>query len=130
MPHANTTPLKNTGISALTLTHGKGYSFKVSGIVHRRPATPPQRKAKMDALFFIVLFAVLIGLFVLLSVMETKTRNGYKNQAKALLKTDDPDPKEVKQTIKCLRLYGGRIFKDKESFQLANELRDKYGHLI
>ena len=84
----------------------------------------------MDIAVFILIIAALVGLYILLTKSETRTKNRYKEKAESLLELKDPDPKEVRETIKYLRLYGGRIFKDKEAFRLADNLREKYGHLL
>ena len=84
----------------------------------------------MDIAVFILIFVVLVGLFVILSKSETRTKNKYKDKAKSLLGTHDPDRKEVWETIKFLRLYAGRFFKDKDALKLAENLREKHGHLL
>lgn len=73
------------------------------------------------ALFVIVLVLLLGGL----SKLDTRTKKKHKQAAYKLLETSSPDAKEVKNTIKNLRLYGGRWRKDKECLQLIQRLQDK-----
>jgi hypothetical protein len=85
----------------------------------------------MDIAVFILIIIALVGLFILLTRSEAGTKNRHKEKAESLLATSDaPDTKEVRETIKYLRLYSGRIFKDKEALRLADNLREKYGHLL
>ena len=84
----------------------------------------------MDLVLFILVIVVLVGLFYLLTRWESNIKKKYKEKAVRLLETPDPDFNEVKETIKQLRLYGGRIWKDKEVVNLVAQLQDKYGHLF
>lgn len=84
----------------------------------------------MDTALFILMIVALVGLFILLTKSEARTKNRYKEKAESLLAISDPDLKEVRETIKHLRLYGGRIIKDKDALKLANNLAEKYGHLL
>ena len=70
------------------------------------------------------------GIFYLLVRSEKSTKKNYKEKAANLLLTSDPDLKELKDTIKNLHLYAGRIRKDKEALNLITQLRDKHGHLL
>ena len=88
------------------------------------------RLNNMDIAVFNLIIIALVGLFIFLTKWETRTKNSYKEKAESLLELSDPDLKEVLETIKYLRLYGGRIFKDKDALRLANNLREKYGHLL
>ena len=81
-------------------------------------------------MYFILIILVLIGIMVFLSRMDTRTKNKYKTDAYELLELSDPDPKKVKDCLKGLRLYGGRIKKDKEARDLANRLSEKHGGLL
>lgn len=85
----------------------------------------------MDIFYLVVFILVLAGLFVFLMRWEKRVKARYKDKAIVMLETtNDPDPKEVKETIKFLRLYAGRIKKDHEALNLVRSLQDKYNHLI
>jgi hypothetical protein len=73
------------------------------------------------ALFIIVLVAALVGL----SKLDNRTKKKYKREAYRLLESSGSEPKKVKDTIKGLRLYGGRWRKDKECSQLIERLQSK-----
>jgi hypothetical protein len=73
------------------------------------------------ALFVLALVAALFGL----SKMDAKAKKKYKQDAYRMLESDNIDQKKLKDTIKGLRLYGGRWHKDKESAQLVEKLQDK-----
>lgn len=77
--------------------------------------------------FFLFLLALIAGLIFLMRA-DRRIRSRYKKTAYRLLETANPNSKEVRDTIKGLRLYGGRIRKDKESLQLVNRLLDKLGN--
>ena len=72
----------------------------------------------------------MVGVFYLLMRWEKSTKKSYKKKAENLLLTSDPDPKEVKDTIKNRHLYSGRFRKDKEAISLITQLQDKHGHLL
>ena len=84
----------------------------------------------MDLAIFIIVIVVLIGLFIFLRKWEYKIKTRYKDKAADLLDMGDPNPTEVRETIRCLRLYSGRIKKDKEAVGLVSRLQSKYGHLL
>ena len=84
----------------------------------------------MDIALFILFVAVLVGLFVFLMKWESRVKRRYKDKAISLLDMGDPNPNDVRDTIKNLRLYIGKIKKDKEARQLVRDLQDKYGHLL
>jgi hypothetical protein len=73
------------------------------------------------ALFVIVLVLALVGL----TKMDAHSKKKYKRDAYRLLETSNVEIKKVKETIKGLRLYGGRWRKDKECQQLIERLQDK-----
>jgi hypothetical protein len=79
----------------------------------------------MDYALFILLVVILVGAVILLRRSDTRTKNKYRKAAYILLEKSNPDPKELKDTIKYLRLYGGRWRKDKEFLELAKRLIDK-----
>lgn len=72
----------------------------------------------------------MVGIFYLMMRWEKRTKKSYKEKAANLLLTSDPDLKELKDTIKNLHLYSGRIKKDKEAVNLITQLQDKHGHLL
>lgn len=78
-------------------------------------------------MFFALIILALIGIIYLLNRIEKGIKARYKKTAYGLLETSTSNPKEVKDTIKGLRLYGGRFFKDKECIQLVDRLLFKYG---
>ena len=84
----------------------------------------------MDLFLFILVIIGMVGIFYLLMKWEKSTKKNYKEKAANLLLTSDPDPKEVRDTIKNLRLYTGHVFKDKEAIKLLTELQNKHGHLL
>jgi hypothetical protein len=79
----------------------------------------------MDYLLFILLIVVLVGAVILLRRSDIRTKNKYRKTAYSLLEKSNPDPGELKVTIKYLRLYGGRWRKDKEFLELAKRLIDR-----
>jgi hypothetical protein len=75
---------------------------------------------------FIVLFVIVLALALVgLSRWDKGTKNKYKRDAYKLLENPVTDLKKVKDTIKGLRLYGGRWHKDKECTQLIERLQKK-----
>jgi len=84
----------------------------------------------MDYVAFVLIILILIALIVVLNKSQSRTRDKYKIDAYKLLETSDPSSKEVKDTIKALKLYGGRWLKDKESVELIRRLQDKFGQLL
>jgi hypothetical protein len=72
----------------------------------------------------------LAGILFLLNRWEKRTKRNYKEKAADLLLTSDPDPKELRDTIKNLRLYAGHVFRDKEAYRLITELQNRHGHLL
>jgi hypothetical protein len=83
----------------------------------------------MDYFYFALIILGLAGIIIFLNRYEKRIKVRYKKTAYALLDTERPDLKEIKDTIKCLRLYGGRWFKDKECLQLVSRLQDKFDSL-
>jgi hypothetical protein len=80
----------------------------------------------MDYFYFALIFIGLVGIAFLLNRYEKRIKVRYKKTAYSLLDAEMPDLKQVKETIKGLRLYGGRWFKDKECVQLVARLQEKY----
>jgi hypothetical protein len=79
----------------------------------------------MDVFIFVILILALAGGWYLLNRMDKRTKNKHKMDAYRLLDTPTASKQEIKQTIKMLRLYGGRFRKDKEFIQLVNKLIDR-----
>jgi hypothetical protein len=75
--------------------------------------------------FFALIVVALCVIWWLLNRMDKRTKNRYKKNAYRLLDQSDCSKQEITQTIKMLRLYGGRFRKDKEFVQLVNRLIDK-----
>jgi hypothetical protein len=78
-----------------------------------------------DYFFFIGVILVLAGISYLLTRLEKKTKNKVKKEAYRLLDTPEAPRADIIKSIKMLRLYGGRWFKDKEFKQLTDRLIDK-----
>ena len=75
-------------------------------------------------IIFILFIFALIAAYYLLHRSEVKTKNKHKMTAYNLLEEKNPDPKKIKETIKLLRLYGGRFRRDPEFEQLTKILID------
>jgi hypothetical protein len=86
-------------------------------------------KWAMDYFYFALIVFALVAILFLLTRWEKRIKNRYKKTAYSLLDAARPDPKDINDTIKGLRLYGGRWFKDKECIQLVNRLQLKYESL-
>jgi hypothetical protein len=85
----------------------------------------------VDIFYFVIFILVLAAIFIFLMRWEKRIKARYKDKAIIMLETTiDPDPKEVKETIKYLRLYSGRIKKDHEALNLIRSLQNKYNHLL
>ena len=84
----------------------------------------------MDWVYFGLFIVALIVAIIFIVKLDTRTKNKYKTKAYELLEISDPDSKEVKDTCKGLRLYGGRIKKDKETRELIKRLLEKHGRLL
>ena len=84
----------------------------------------------MDIAIFVIIILALAGLFYFVMRWEGRVKRRYKEKAISLLDMRDPDPKDVRDTIKNLRLYIGKIKKDKEAKKLVIDLQDKHGHLL
>ena len=83
----------------------------------------------MDYVIFILIIVTLVLIIVFLNRLEKIIKTKFKKTAYGLLETARPTSKEMKDTIKGLRLYGGRWFKDKECTQLVDRLLAKYDAL-
>jgi hypothetical protein len=78
----------------------------------------------IDIISFILIFIALGAVIYLLHRSEVRDKNKHKLSAYNLLEEKNPDPKKVKDTIRILRLYGGRFRKDQECEQLEIHLND------
>jgi hypothetical protein len=76
----------------------------------------------MDIVIFVLIIVGMVLLLVLLNRIEKKTKLNIKKTAYNLLEAVNPAPREIRDTIKSLRLYGGRFRKDKECIELVNRL--------
>ena len=79
----------------------------------------------MEYVSFILVILALVFILYLLNRLDKRTKNKWRKNAYDLLEMHNPDKTEVINTIKYLRLYGGRIRKDKEFVQLIVRLQDK-----
>lgn len=84
----------------------------------------------MDIFYCVLMIGALIGIYALIMRWEKRDKNKWKQKAANLLLTSDPDPGELRKTIKSLRLYAGRFRKDKEVIKLVTDLQDRHGHLL
>jgi hypothetical protein len=80
----------------------------------------------MDYFYFALIVLGLAGIIFLLNRYEKRIKVRYKKTAYVLLDDERADTKQIKETIKGLRLYGGRLFKDKECVKLVARLQDKF----
>ena len=79
----------------------------------------------MDIVIFVLIIIGLVLVLYLLNRVEKRTKLNIKKTAYTLLEAVNPTPKEIKDAIKSLRLYGGRFRKDKECIELVNRLLRK-----
>jgi hypothetical protein len=79
----------------------------------------------MDYVWFILFILFLVLILFLLNKMDRLNKKKHREAAYNLLKTDNPDPNEIKATIKGLLLYGGRLRKNQEFMKLVHQLQDK-----
>jgi hypothetical protein len=84
----------------------------------------------MDYFIFVLIILALFGIIFLLNRYEKRIKARFKKTAYGLLETPEPDPRVVRETIRGLRLYGGRLFKDKECTQLVDRLQVKFDSLL
>jgi cbb3-type cytochrome oxidase subunit 3 len=79
----------------------------------------------MDYVWFVLFILFLALILFVLNKMDRINKNKHREAAYTLLETVDPDPKEIRDTIKGLRLYGGRLRKNQEFMKLIRQLQDK-----
>jgi hypothetical protein len=84
----------------------------------------------MDYFIFALIILALLAAIFFLNRFEKGIKARFKRTAYGLLEDSQPDPKVIKETIRGLRLYGGRWFKDKECVQLVDKLLLKFDNLI
>jgi hypothetical protein len=89
-----------------------------------------EQNIDMDYFYFALIILALVAVFVFLMRLDNKAKNNYKTDAYELLENTCPDPKKVKNCIRGLRLYSGRIKKDKEAKELIGLLLDKHGNVL
>ena len=80
--------------------------------------------AALDIVSLVLLILILGSLTYLLHRMDVSAKNKHKMTAYNLLDEKNPDPKKIKDSIKILRLYGGRWHKDPEFVELIRLLHD------
>jgi hypothetical protein len=83
----------------------------------------------MDYVYFALIILFFGFLLFLLTRYDRRAKNRYRKTAYSLLETDNPDLKEIKNTIKGLHLYGGRWRKNKEFQELIMRLHNKLDSL-
>ena len=79
-----------------------------------------------EIVVFILIVLAMAAAIWLLHRSEKRTKNRWKLTAYKLLEEKNPDPEKVKETVKFLRIYGGRISKDPEFTHLDKLLCDLY----
>jgi len=79
----------------------------------------------MEYLTFGLIILFLVFVLLLITRLDRRIKNKWRKSAYSLLEMSEPDPEEIKKPIKGLRLYGGRIRRDKELQQLISRLHDK-----
>ena len=83
----------------------------------------------MEYLSFILIILFLVFLLFLCNRIEKGIKNKWRKTAYDILEMAKPDREEILKTIKHLRLYGGRIRRDKEFKQIIERLQDKLERL-
>lgn len=78
----------------------------------------------LTIIWWIVFIAIIIALLVIM-VLVSMSKQGYKKTAYRLLKEPNPGYEEMKATIKGLNMHVGWIFKDEEVKALLNRLVNK-----
>lgn len=79
----------------------------------------------MEYVTFILLILFLALVLILLTRLDKRIKNKWRKNAYDLLEMANPDSEEIVKTIKNLRLYGGRIRRDKEFQQIISRLHEK-----
>lgn len=81
----------------------------------------------MDYVWFALIVLALIGAWLLVNRIDRRAKERYRRDAYRILDKEDPTEKEVKDTLRGLSLYGGRLKKDKEFDELKKRLYRKLG---
>ncbi len=79
----------------------------------------------MDYIWFILMVLVLVGAWILVNRIDKRAKERYRREAYRILDTENPTEKELKDTLRGLSLYGGRMKKDKEFEELKKRLAGK-----
>ena len=83
----------------------------------------------MEYLSFILIILFLVFLLFLCNRIEKGIKNKWRKTAFDILEMANPNKEDILKTIKHLRLYGGRIRRDKEFKQIIERLQDKLERL-
>ncbi|MBN1176879.1 MAG: hypothetical protein JXA51_04280 [Dehalococcoidales bacterium] len=83
----------------------------------------------MEYVPLILMLLFLVFLLFLITGIDRRTKNKWRKSAYDLLEMRTPEREEIVKTIKHLRLYGGRLRKDKEFMQLISRLQDRLASL-
>ena len=83
----------------------------------------------MEYVPLILMLLFLVFLLFLITGIDRRTKNKWRKTAYDMLEMETPEKEEVIKTIKYLRLYGGRLRKDKEFSQLISRLQDRLASL-
>lgn len=76
----------------------------------------------MDYLWFIIMIVVLVGAWILVNRFDKRAKQRYRRDAYRVLDLDNPSDAEVKDVLRGLALYGGRVRKDKEFVELIKKI--------
>jgi hypothetical protein len=80
----------------------------------------------MDYLWFILMIAALAGAWILVNRFDKRAKERSRREAYRVLDLENPTEQEVKEALRGLSLYGGRLRKDKEFSELKNRLARKF----
>jgi hypothetical protein len=83
----------------------------------------------MDYVWFVLFMVVLAGILFFISWSDKKMKRKYVEDAVNLIQSPNPERKKLVDTIRGLRLYGGRWRKDPEFQELRLQLQDKLASL-
>lgn len=79
----------------------------------------------MDYVWFVLMVLVLVGAWILVNRIDKRAKERYRREAYRILDMDNPTEKELKDTLRGLSLYGGRMKKDKEFEELKKRIAGK-----
>ena len=80
----------------------------------------------MDYLWFILMIAALVGAWILVNRFDKRAKERTRREAYRVLDMESPTDQEVKEALRGLSLYGGRLRKDKEFTELKDRLVQKF----